>query len=71
MKNKLYLIFLFTIFFAKNSFALIEIDITRGNLSPHPIAVSPLQVESKSTEVLNEIEVGSKISEVIENNLLR
>ena len=71
MKNVLFLIFLFIVFFVKSSFALIEIDITRGNLSPLPVAVSPLYVESKSSEVLKELEVGSEISKIIETNLLR
>ncbi len=65
MKNVLFLIFLFIVFFAKNSFALIEIDITRGNLNPLPIAVSPLYVESKSSEVLKALEVGSEIAKII------
>ena len=47
MKHILFIIFLFVVFYAKNSFALIEVDITRGNLNPLPIAVSPLHVESK------------------------
>jgi len=71
MKNVLFLIFLLVVFFAKNSFALIEIDITRGNLNPLPVAVSPLYVESKSSEVLKELEVGSEISKIIETNLSR
>ena len=71
MKNILFLIFLLVVFFAKSSFALIEIDITRGNLTPLPVAVSPLHVESKSSEVLKEIKVGSEISKIIETNLLR
>ena len=28
--------------------ALIEVDITRGNLSPLPMAVSPLSIDEKS-----------------------
>jgi TolB protein len=71
MKNVLFLIFLLVVFFAKNSFALIEIDITRGNLNPLPVAVSPLYVESKPSEVLKELEVGSEISKIIETNLSR
>jgi len=71
MKNILFLVFLLIVFSAKNSFALIEIDVTRGNLNPLPVAVSPLHVESKSPEVLKEIEVGSEISKIIETNLLR
>ena len=33
--------FTFNIFLINKSFALIEIDITRGNLDPLPIAISP------------------------------
>ena len=32
-------------------FALIKVDITRGNLDPLPIAVSPLHIDSKSKDV--------------------
>ncbi len=71
MKNKLFLALLVTIFFAKNSLALIEIDITRGNLEPLPVAVSPLHVESKTSDILKDIEVGSEISKIVETNLLR
>ena len=71
MKNILLLIFLLVVFFTKSSFALIEIDITRGNLNPLPVAVSPLYVESKSSEALKELKVGSEISKIIETNLLR
>ncbi len=35
------------LYFSK-SLALIEVDITRGNLDPLPIAVSPLHVDIKS-----------------------
>ena len=30
------------------AFALIEVDITRGNLNPLPLAVSPLSIDDKS-----------------------
>ena len=60
MKNKFILFFLIIVFFTQNSFATIEIDITRGNLNPLPIAVSPLHVKSRSSEVLKEIEIGSE-----------
>ena len=56
-----------------NLFALIEVDITRGNLNPLPIAVSPLSVDNKSIlqfkKILNEDDIGSEISLVIEKNL--
>ena len=32
------------------TFALIEVDITRGNLSPLPIAVSPLSIDENSNK---------------------
>ena len=46
--KKTFLIFILNIFIINNSFALIEIDITRGNLDPLPIAISPLHVDIKS-----------------------
>ena len=43
--KKIFLIFI--IYFSSLNFlyALIEVDITRGNLDPLPIAVSPLHVD--------------------------
>ena len=38
--KKLFILFLLNLLFTNKSFALIEIDITRGNLDPLPIAVS-------------------------------
>ena len=35
--------------------ALIEVDITRGNLNPLPIAVSSLSIEKTSNEELQKI----------------
>ena len=56
------------------SFSLIEVDITRGNLSPLPIAVSPLSVDNKSKEsfekLLKKKDIGVEISLVVEKNLL-
>jgi len=53
--------------------SLIEIDITRGNLDPLPIAVSPLFQDNNSKKnSINELKienVGSEISLVVENNL--
>ncbi len=53
-----------------HSYALIEVDITRGNLDPLPIAVSPLHVDIKSEkfEGIKIKNIGSNISEIIENN---
>ncbi len=53
--------------------ALIEVDITRGNLSPLPVAVSPLSSDKKSLieaeKILKIKDIGSEISLVVENNL--
>jgi len=55
------------------TFALIEVDITRGNLNPLPIAVSPLSLDANSKtefkKILNKDDIGSEISKVVENNL--
>ena len=58
-----------------NSFSLIEVDITRGNLNPLPIAVSPLSQNNKSKKIsqnnLNIEDLGLEIAKVIENNLIQ
>ena len=54
------------------SFALIEVDITRGNLNPLPIAVSPMSIDEKSRksfEGLLKKNIGADISIIVENNL--
>ena len=75
IKNIKTLILLFTIFFPNISYSLIEVDITRGNLNPLPVAVSPLfSDESSKNNIKKKLEIedlGSKISLIIENNLKR
>ena len=72
MKKYNFLILVFAIFLPIKSFALIEVDITRGNLSPLPIAVSSLssneQTRSDLKKELKIEDVGLEISKVIENN---
>ena len=67
-----FLVLLF-VFIPIKAIALIEVDITRGNLNPLPIAVSPLSIDNESNKNLKEIlkkeNVGSEISIVVENNL--
>ena len=67
---KKYFIIILINFLFNNSSALIEIDITRGNLDPLPIAVSPLHVDVKSEnyEGIKIKELGDDISQIIENN---
>ena len=68
--KKIFLVFIIYFFSLKSLFALIEVDITRGNLDPLPIAVSPLHVDIKSEkyEGLQVKELGSNISSIIEKN---
>ena len=41
-------LFILLILLPIKAFALIEIDITRGNLNPLPVAVSPLAIDQSS-----------------------
>ena len=68
---KIFFFIFFFIFFQFNAAnSLIKVDITRGNLDPLPIAVSPLHVDpnSQSLKDLKIKGLGDKISEIIENN---
>jgi len=64
---------IFLILIPLKSHSLIEVDITRGNLSPLPVAVSPLSTDSKSRDIFEKIlkkkDIGFEISKIIENNL--
>ena len=68
--KKILLILLINFLFFKNLEALIEVDITRGNLDPLPIAVSPLHVDIKSENYqdLKVKELGAEIAKIIEKN---
>ena len=68
--KKIVIIILLKLFYVSNAYGLIEVDITRGNLDPLPIAVSPLHVDIKSEkfEGLKVKSLGSDISSVIEKN---
>ena len=46
--KRIFLFFILYLLSLNPSYALIEVDITRGNLDPLPIAVSPLHVDIKS-----------------------
>ena len=49
---------LFIIFiFQSKAYALIEVDITRGNLSPLPVAVSSLSSDKKTSTKIKEIDL--------------
>jgi len=65
--------FLIIFLFPVKSFCLIEVDITRGNLNPLPLAVSPLSIDEKSKtsfeKILKKKDIGAEISLIVENNL--
>ena len=58
------------LFKINNAYSLIEVDITRGNLDPLPIAVSPLHVDplSDNYQDTKTKELGELISSVVEKN---
>ena len=66
VKRILYII-IFNLVFLNHLQALIEVDITRGNLDPLPIAVSPLHVDIKSEnyEGIKIKDLGSNISKIL------
>jgi TolB protein len=68
--KKLFYIFILIFFKFNLAHSLIEVDITRGNLDPLPIAVSPLYLDKQSEnyEDVKIKELGNLISSVIEKN---
>ncbi len=73
---KKFLIVIFYLFLFNNtSNALVEVDITRGNLDPLPIAVSPLYLEPDSKDISIDGKIiknaGEEISKIIEVNFKR
>ena len=72
-KIKILLTSFFLFFIPSISYSLIEVDISRGNLNPLPISVSPLFADKVSNSLLkNDIKIenlGLKIADVVENNL--
>ena len=73
--RKIILLILYLFILINPAKALVEVDITRGNLDPLPIAISPLYIELGSIDIKTEQEiiknVGERISEVIEVNFKR
>ena len=71
MFRNLFLLFIF--FLPIKAFALIEVDITRGNLNPLPVAVSPLSIDESSRKSFEKIikkkNIGLEISQIVEKNL--
>ena len=73
--KKIFLYIYCLFIFSSTANALVEIDITRGNLDPLPVAISPLHVESGSKDIKQDEKVikniGEEISRLIEVNLKR
>ncbi|MDC0925493.1 hypothetical protein OAQ41_04845 [Candidatus Pelagibacter sp.] len=71
--KKFFIILLLMTVIPFKAFALIEVDITRGNLNPLPLAVSPLSIDEQSRKsfenILKKQNIGSDISTIVENNL--
>ena len=54
MRNKILLLFVFCLILKPSiSYSLVEIDITRGNIDPLPISVSPFFADEISKEKIN------------------
>ena len=68
--KKIIIALLFFVLSTKSAFSLIKVDITRGNLDPLPIAVSPLHIDSESEDLksLKGKKLGEEISKIIERN---
>jgi|TARA_B110000259_G_scaffold10866_1_gene11865 TolB protein len=68
--KKIFYISILCLFKFNFAYSLIEVDITRGNLDPLPIAVSPLHVDTKSDNYqdVKVKELGDLISLVVEKN---
>jgi len=75
MKKKNILLLFIIALIPNISNALIEVDITRGNLNPLPVAVSPLFTDENTKKIskknLNIEDIGANISTIIEENLKR
>ena len=73
--KKLILVVCYLFIFNVSAAALIEVDITRGNLEPLPIAVSPLYTVPGSKDIKQGDKIikniGEEISKVIEINFRR
>lgn len=67
------LILFFAIFFTTKTFAVVTIDITRGNLEPLPTAISNFYVDNpeKFSESLKKLKLEENLPKVIKGNLMR
>ena len=68
--KKIFFALVLSLFTLQNAYGLITVDITRGNLDPLPIAVSPLHVDGKSEKIssFETSTLGEEISKIVEKN---
>ena len=71
MKYKIFTILVLFFILSTKSFALVSVDITRGNLDPLPTAISDFYLDSKLADNIKNLKLESKIPELIQNNLSR
>ena len=73
MKKIIFITVSLFFFLIQQSFAVVKIDITRGNLEPLPIAVSNFYLDNPAqfSPELKKLKLDEKISAVIKNNLTR
>ena len=71
MRQKIFSIFTLLFILTTKSFALVSVDITRGNLDPLPTAISDFYLDSKLGDNIKNLKLESKIPEIIQNNLTR
>jgi TolB protein len=71
MKYKIFTIFILFFILTSKSFALVSVDITRGNLDPLPTAISDFYLDPKLGDNIKKLQLESKIPELIQNNLSR
>ena len=71
MKYKILKIIFIFFLLTQKTFALVSVDITRGNLDPLPIAISNFYLDTTITENIKKLSIENKIPELIQNNLTR
>ena len=69
--RKLLLVIFYFFIFTNPTIALVEVDITRGNLEPLPIAVSPFHLESGSQIIKQGDEIIKNIGEELAKIILK
>ncbi len=61
MKYKIFTILVLFFILTAKSFALVSVDITRGNLDPLPTAISDFYLDSKLGDNIKKLQLESKI----------